>query len=131
MSIIEQSTLYLLNIEQIDNEHRQFVDLINQLYEANNEQFGKLFEQLLIHTEQHFQHENQLMDQYRFPATGEHKGEHLRVLGEFKQFKKRVDKGLIAFGRAYIKDSLPSWFDLHIKTMDSALAAHVNKQHSK
>ena len=65
------------------------------------------------------------MQQLAYPAESEHIGEHLRVLGEFKQFKTRVDKGLIAFGRAFVKDRLPSWFQLHVSTMDSALAAHI------
>jgi hypothetical protein len=41
------------------------------------------------------------------------------------QFKKRVDKGLIGFGRNYIKERMPDWFALHAATMDSALAMHL------
>lgn len=85
-----------------------------------------LFEELYAHTQKHFEREKQLMQQSAFPAETEHNGEHQRVLGEFKQFKTRVDKGLITFGRAFVTERLPSWFQLHVSTMDSALAAHLN-----
>jgi hemerythrin len=84
-----------------------------------------LFQQLYEHTEQHFDRENKLMAEFDFPAETEHKGEHQRVLGEFKQFKTRVDKGLITFGRSFVKERLPQWFQLHLLTMDIALVAHI------
>jgi len=99
--------------------------LLNQLDSAANADFPVLFQQLYEHTEQHFDRENQLMKQVAFPAESEHKGEHQRVLGEFKQFKTRVDKGLITFGRSFVRDRLPQWFQLHVQTMDSALVAHI------
>jgi len=88
-----------------------------------------LFQQLYEHTEQHFDQENQLMKQFAYPGEIEHKGEHQRVLGEFKQFKTRVDKGMIAFGRSFVRERLPQWFGLHVTTMDSALAAHIKISH--
>ncbi len=89
-------------------------------------EFPGLFQHLFEHTELHFAMEDQLMRDSRFPAEAEHTGEHLRVLGEFKQFKSRVDKGMLAFGRSFVRERLPQWFQLHVSTMDSALAAHIN-----
>lgn len=127
MNLIEQSTVFNLSYPEIDNDHAQFVDLVNQLHNANNADFKVLFSELMAHTQAHFDRENLLMDSTHFPATTEHKGEHQRVLNEFKQFKRRVDKGLIQFGRSFVTDSLPAWFDVHVKTMDSALIAHIKK----
>ena len=125
MTLIEKTDSLLTGNTLIDNDHDEFITLLNQLDSANNSKFPALFQQLYEHTEHHFERENQLMSQFSFPAEGEHKGEHLRVLGEFKQFKSRVDKGLITFGRAFVKDRLPEWFRLHVTTMDSALVAHI------
>ena len=111
----------------IDQDHASFIELVNKMETANDREFVMLFNQLLIHTSEHFESENQLMAQSAFPAINEHQGEHHRVLAEFKQFQKRVDRGLLAFGRSYVTDSLPQWFTLHVTTMDSALAAHINK----
>ena len=42
-----------------------------------------------------------LMAESGFPATAEHRGEHVRVLSQMKQIDGRVQKGRIAMGRAY------------------------------
>ena len=57
-------------------------------------------------------------------ATGADVQSTRRVLGELSQIKKQVVKGLISFGRAYVREGLLDWFRLHAVTMDSALAAH-------
>ncbi len=126
MGLAETIQLISVGYPAIDQDHAEFIHLLDQLNSAGNAEFPALFQTLYQHTEQHFERENQLMKQWAFPAQNEHIGEHLRVLGEIKQFKTRVDKGLIAFGRAFVKERLPAWFQLHIATMDSALAAHIN-----
>lgn len=125
MALIEKSGSTTLDYDPIDRDHEQFVDLLNQLDTIGNADFTALFKQLFEHTEQHFALENQLMEQFAFPAIAEHKDEHLRVLAEFKQFNQRIEKGLIAFGRSFVRERLPQWFELHVATMDSALVAHV------
>ncbi|MGR9014706.1 MAG: bacteriohemerythrin [Gammaproteobacteria bacterium] len=128
MTLIEKTDVVAVGYDLIDKDHDEFVDLLNRLDGADNQNFPALFRQLYEQTELHFERENQWMKQFAYPGETEHKGEHQRVLGEFKQFKSRVDKGLIAFGRSFVKDRLPQWFGLHVTTMDSALATHINKQ---
>ena len=125
MALVDTNSLLKVGNALIDNDHLAFIDLLNQLDSASNSEFSQLFQQLYEHTEQHFEHENQLMAQFAFPAETEHNGEHQRVLAEFKQFKPRIDKGMVTFGRAFIKERLPQWFQLHVATMDAALATHI------
>lgn len=126
MTLIEKNSVLMVGYDLIDRDHGEFITLLNQLDSASNADFPALFEHLYNHTEQHFDRENQLMQQFTYPGEIEHKGEHQRVLGEFKQFKTRIDKGMITFGRAFVRERLPQWFGLHVTTMDSALAAHIN-----
>jgi hemerythrin len=128
MALIEKTGVLTVGYELIDNDHDEFISLLNKLDSARNTDFPSLFQQLYEHIEQHFERENQLMKQLAYPGEIEHKGEHQRVLGEFRQFKTRVDKGLIVFGRSFVRERLPQWFGPHVTTMDSALAAHINKQ---
>jgi hemerythrin-like metal-binding protein len=131
MALIEKNSTPTVGYELIDNDHDEFITLVNKLDTAGNADFPALFQQLYEHTEQHFERENQLMQQFAFPAESEHKGEHQRVLGEFKQFKTRIDKGMITFGRSFVRERLPQWFGLHVTTMDSALAAHIKNSSQK
>ncbi len=116
---------YQLGVEQMDTTHQEFISLVNQLNLADKALFHELFAELLEHTQLHFDSENQLMQETGFSATSEHKGEHLRILGELSRFAQMVQKGSITIARSYVREMLPGWFSLHAATMDSALAAHI------
>lgn len=119
---------FILGVEQMDQTHIEFVDMINSMENALDAEFVRLFDRLVEHTRAHFDSEYQLMIEHGFPAIAEHQGEHERVLGDMTRFSRSVHKGLIAFGRNYVHSSLVSWFPLHAATMDSALAAHLKSR---
>ncbi|MBF0471651.1 MAG: hemerythrin domain-containing protein [Gammaproteobacteria bacterium] len=116
---------FLLGVAAMDTTHRQFIVQLQQLQSAPKAEFIPLFAALFQHTVDHFETERGWMEQFRFPAIREHTAEHERVLGELQRFNDRVAKGNIALGRAYIREQLPGWFELHAQTMDSALAATI------
>lgn len=91
MALIEKNDIYTVGYDPIDSGLYEFIDLLNKLDADDNTGFPPLFRQLYEQTEQHFERENQLMKQSSYPGGSEHQ----RVLAEFKQFKTRVDKGLI------------------------------------
>ena len=113
---------HVLDEGDMDLTHQEFIALVNQTAGAGQGDFVAHFLRLVEHTRQHFAHEEQLMQAYAFPATGEHKGEHQRILGELQQLASRAQKGRTSMARAYVQDKLPEWFNLHTATMDSALA---------
>jgi hemerythrin len=126
MAIIEwRDDRFLLGVPEMDDTHIEFVDLTNRIMQAPNDEFAQLYDRLIEHTHEHFEYEDRLMVQTKFPATAEHRDEHQRVLGELALFNKRVRSGLVAFGRNYIRGRMAEWFMLHAATMDSALAAHI------
>ena len=125
MNPIETSRLLKVGHDVIDRDHAEFLDLLGTLDAVSDAEFPAQFARLYEHTEQHFERENQLMRESAFPAETEHRGEHQRIIGEFSQFKTRVDQGLIPFGRGFVRENLPGWFKLHVSTMDGALAAHI------
>lgn len=118
-----------LGVDEMDATHREFVALLDALNQSDEAGYPFLFQKLVDHTRLHFAEEGRLMRLCRFPALGEHEGEHFRVLGELLQFNRAVQRGRLPLARAYVKSGLPEWFDLHLATMDSALAAHM-KQHT-
>ena len=114
-----------LNFRDIDEDHEEFVALLAASVAADNVGFATLFDRLLEHIELHFAREEELMACHKFAATGEHQGEHRRVLAEMRQFQRRVARGTVGFARAYVEQTLPQWLDLHVTTMDSALVAAI------
>ncbi|MCW2306919.1 bacteriohemerythrin [Rhodobium gokarnense] len=125
--LVWQEDRHRLGVDAMDETHLAFADLVNRLGEATDPAaFQALFAELSAHTEAHFAEEDRLMAESGFPALVEHRGEHRRVLGQIAQIGERVARGRIAMGRAWVAE-LPSWFDLHAASMDSALAAHLKK----
>lgn len=118
-----------LGVAEMDATHRAFVDLADRLLAADDAAFPALFAELHVHTREHFDNEGRLMKACRFPAIGEHNGEHLRVLGELAHFAASVKAGRLVAARQYAQN-LPAWFANHLATMDSALAACLKRSAS-
>ncbi|WP_374276670.1 bacteriohemerythrin [Azonexus sp.] len=115
-----------LGVAEMDATHREFVELADALRRAGDAEFPALFAQLHEHTRRHFDNEGRLMKACRFPATGEHHAEHLRVLGELAHFGRGVAGGRLATARRYA-EALPGWFATHLATMDAALAGCLRR----
>jgi hemerythrin len=126
MPIIEDfDARYLLGVDAMDVTHREFVGLVNRLAASDNAGFAAGFPELVAHTREHFAGEDRLMEACGFPAIAEHRAEHARVLGDLERLASKVVSGRARLARAYVVEQLPSWFDLHAATMDSALAARI------
>lgn len=118
---------HALGVAEMDATHREFVVLADRLCTADDAAFPALFNTLLEHTRSHFFAEDARMKETRFSAIGEHISEHQRVLIELRAFNRSVQGGKMRMARAYVRENLKDWFDLHLATMDSALAAHLKK----
>ena len=115
-----------VEIDFMDETHEAFIDLINTMITTSDkQQFINQYEQLIDHTKQHFQREEEKMLETGFPATGEHQADHRRVLNELAGFQRSLQRGRIQLVRTFVKERLPEWFTLHLATMDAALAAHI------
>ena len=68
------------------------------------------------------------MDKFNYPRTREHKDEHNKVLAEMEYFisKSNSKMGQMLI-KSYYKEKLPSWFDLHLISMDSDLSSFLKK----
>ena len=120
------SAQFDLGVADMDATHREFVELAYALIVAADQDFPALFARLHEHTRAHFEHEGKLMKQCRFPATGEHTSEHLRVLGEMAFMGRAAQAGRLKTARSYV-EALPAWFATHLATMDAALAACLKR----
>ena len=116
---------YQLGVDQMDQTHLEFIDLVNGLHGLERIAFTEQFIKLGEHTLAHFEAENRLMAETGFAAIREHMDEHQRMLGELNVIARQVSRGTLNIARAYVSDRLPEWFNLHAMTMDSALAAHL------
>lgn len=114
-------------VGDVDATHQALAELIAGLIAASSAAFPVRFQTMLTLFKMHVAEEGGLMRSSRYPGIAEHEGEHHRVLGELVQLNLSIRRGRIALARAYVKDGLAPWFDLHLSTMDAALAAHLRR----
>ncbi len=119
--------VHALGVAEMDATHREFTALVNLLADCDDADFAALFGKLLEHCRLHFTSEGRLMRISRFPALGEHEGEHHRIYGDLMQMQRAVQRGRLALPRAFVRRGLEEWFGLHLSSMDAALAAHLKR----
>jgi hemerythrin len=120
--------LHAVGVVEMDATHEEFVRELAALTQAADAEFPHLFHTLVLHTRAHFDNESRLMRACHFPATGEHESEHRRVLGELALVGRGIAAGRLGLARAYVAIGMPDWFQKHLVTMDSALAARLKMQ---
>lgn len=118
---------YTLGDDQMDNTHLEFLKLCLETSRATGADFAEKFQTLFSHTGQHFADEEARMQATNYPAYGEHRADHQRILGDMNRFCQRLQGPRAVMAKAWLNDNLPCWFDVHAKTMDSSLAAHLKK----
>lgn len=123
---------HFLGVHEMDETHEEFLDIYNSMDIDSRQSISKVSFELYEHTRIHFRNEEKLMDRYNYPRSREHKDEHARVLAELGFF---IDKSNTVFGanmlKSYLVEKMPGWFDLHLISMDSDLAAHLKNFYMK
>lgn len=131
MSIVTWDDQYSVEIQEIDEQHKKLIAIINHLYEAlaNKKDRDKttiVFDELVEYTKVHFAVEETLMRIFDYPDYEEHKAIHdkivARVLDYYKQYQAGDDKvgmELLMF--------LKEWLFDHINKVDKAYSKHFLK----
>jgi hemerythrin len=137
MARIEPSRLPTLPVAFMNADHAQEVQLLNELDaaltahargEGTMDAVLEKLALLAVHTREHFLREEAAMREARFHATLIHKMEHDRVLSEMDREARtfRVEGDVARLSR-YLFETLPAWFVLHIRTMDTVTAHAIDQ----
>lgn len=121
-----QKEKHLLDLDSMDKTHKEFIDIYNSLEDKSNESYKNVMLKLFEHTKVHFCEEEKMMEEFNYTRKKEHIDEHNKVLAEMEHFINRATSkmGLMML-KSYYREKLPSWFDLHLISMDSDLSAHI------
>lgn len=116
-----------VGVDAIDQRHEEFYTLFEALKCADDSEFLKAFDAVILHTQGHFSEEESDMEKIVYPNKAEHIQEHKKALEEMNYFKEKAASGRLMFAKAYVKDRLGDWFRNHLLNMDSDLARVINK----
>jgi len=122
---LEWSDDLALDLDFMDDTHREFVDLLVATESADDSQVLARFEELITHTEGHFGSEDQWMKDTHFSSSNCHAMQHDVVLQVMREGLKRGrEQGDLKLVRQMAHE-IGIWFPQHAQTMDAALAQHL------
>ena len=135
--IISWDEYYILKIELIDNQHKELVGLINQLYQAcliGNDavdtKFKETMGRMVDYVRFHFTAELQLLTRVNYPNLGEHKKQHEVLIKDILEAAKEHSGGKKFVPHNFVR-TLKDWVLGHIAVSDKAYAAFIHDQKSK
>ena len=98
MPLITWDDSIALSISEIDNQHKQLVNIINEMFDAmkdgrGNDVLDDILKRLVDYTDYHFVTEERYFDQFRYSDSEHHKEEHRYLTEQVDKFQKAFDEG--------------------------------------
>jgi len=120
------SKFCLVDIPIVDEQHRELIRKVNNLNDAitqniEDDQISALLNDLITFTKKHFETENTMMDELKYPSQQEHAYEHEHFLEFLSGQVVNFHNGNELLVLQQIKD----WFLDHIQTFDSQLGDYL------
>lgn len=132
MEQIQWNDSYNVGVARFDHQHRQLVDMINQLsssptVDVQSEIISELLSQLTKYASDHFEAEEVLLQEHGFPSLSGHKESHRlfrqKIAGfcvDSMQYKQGVPAELLE----YMRD----WLINHILGTDMEYSTFLNER---
>ncbi|MCP3866802.1 MAG: bacteriohemerythrin [Gammaproteobacteria bacterium] len=121
-NFIDWSNELSVGIEEIDEQHKVLVKLVNRMHEAIQEQRGShvvggILEELTDYTRIHFAVEESLMRILDYPGYEEHRDAHDELLQQVKELNAKVSEGKASISFE-LMHFLKNWLTQHIQEED-------------
>ncbi len=118
-----------IGVTEIDEQHRQLVDMLNSLNRAvmrgkSDDELKAMFEQLLGFAKLHFATEQGLMVTHHFPDRDEHQRQHDELTVQLGEIFQRFEDG----DEIRLLQMTKDWLIGHIRHADKALGVYLNGQ---
>lgn len=126
MTALNWTETLVLDNRRMDTTHREFVDLLNAVSEAGDDELLSRFRTLLDHTVAHFAQEERWMQATGFAPENCHQTQHTMVLQVMREVEQRAAAGETVFIRRLVPE-LAAWFPQHTDMMDASLAYHCSQ----
>lgn len=126
-SFVEWSEDLSVGIEEIDEQHKVLLGLVNQMHAAiksrqGNEAVGVILEELADYTRIHFSVEESLMRILHYPDYEEHRRYHEVLINQLAEIRDKLEGGNAAVGFE-LMHFLKVWLTKHIGEEDNKYSA--------
>jgi hemerythrin len=118
-----------VGIKEIDDQHKKFLELVNQLHDAvvakkSHEVESKIIDSLIEYAFYHFTLEERYLDRSNYPHTEQHKKEHEEFVDKIIKFRKEHEKGKLAFTIKMI-NFMNNWWINHVLNSDKKYEPYI------
>ncbi len=122
---------YSVGVDSIDEQHKQLLELLNELASAMAEGKGKtvlepVLKKLIGYTIFHFNEEEKYFERIEYLDAEMHREEHIKLIEEVSRFKNDFDAGKIGLTVSLMK-FLKEWLIDHIAGTDKELGILLNE----
>ncbi len=124
MALIEWTPEFSLGVDELDEEHRDLIEAVNQLYQqvrSGRYQTTVIdaLEALHASAAAHFAHEEEMMQSHHYADYDAHHADHRRLLTEVTDMMYQCQDGVD--DDEAMANWLRDWFCGHFKTHDAPL----------
>ena len=132
MALLNWDESYPVGIRAFDEQHRRLFDLLNKLHDAmkagqSSSVLGAIPKELVRYVGTHFEAEESIMQQYRYPALSQQRREHQELAAQVADFEQRYRSGTVALG-VPLMDFLRSWLTHHILESDRGYSGYLRSR---
>ncbi len=127
--LMEWSDQLSVGIQEIDEQHKVLVDLINQLHDAIIHHHGadvscEIMDRLCDYTKIHFAVEESILRILDYPDYADHKTHHEMLLTQVQELRHKMETEdhSISFELLHF---LKKWLTIHIMEEDTAYVEHL------
>lgn len=129
-AILHWNDSLLVGIGKIDEQHKQLVNYINDLYRSmkggeSRQVTGKILGSLIEYTATHFQTEEELFDTYGYPETDQHKEIHKKLVEKVIDFQRQFEAGASELEMP-LMEFLKDWLVNHIMQTDKRYVSFLH-----
>jgi hemerythrin len=126
MPLIEWRDEFNTGVAEVDHEHRELIDLINQLHDQlrrdpDRDTVAAFLGEVFAKISAHFALEETVMRKHRYDEYAAHKAEHEALLDEIRDIMDDYEAGSFADAGTALATTVQDWFINHFKTKDARL----------
>ncbi len=130
--VIKWDDKYLIGIDEIDAQHKKWIDIYNRFVIARQEHnehevLKEILMEIVDYTKYHFETEEKYMKKYDYPDISKHKDKHNYLIKEISDLILSVnyneEEAIVT-----LEKMMKEWILKHILTFDKAFGKYVNKK---
>ncbi len=135
MTFLEWRDEFTVNNDEIDQQHKELVDLLNCLHEEMKgkrltEVMGPMLDRVIDHTRRHFATEEDAMLADAYPGYETHRTSHRALIQQVEKLKARYTAGNLILSNEVL-EFLKEWLVGHMKEADKEYGRYVARHNGR